>query len=114
VSHWRFLPLILLLLLGTSPLSGQPSDEQPPALRIGYGVISGVDLTDPAIRSLGAGIYHNWRTNAAPVAPDGTHFAQTVRVHQLLTCPLNSENAWDREACPYAEPHSHRCQLRLI
>ncbi|RLT41495.1 MAG: hypothetical protein DWI57_06895 [Chloroflexi bacterium] len=113
MSYLRFAPLILLLLLGTSPLLSQPADEQPPALRIGYGVTSGVDLANPTIRSLGAGVYNNWRTNSAPATPDGIHFAQTVRVHQILTCPLNSENAWNRDVCPYAEPHSYQVKPAL-
>ncbi|RLT40453.1 MAG: hypothetical protein DWI57_08450 [Chloroflexi bacterium] len=108
MTYLRFLPIILLVLYGTVP-----ANPQPPALRIGYGVLSNVDLTDPAIRSLGAGVYNNWRTNSAPVTPDGIHFVQTVRVHQLLTCPLNSENAWNRDACPYAEPHSYQVKPSL-
>ncbi|HRJ41451.1 MAG TPA: hypothetical protein PL105_06215, partial [Caldilineaceae bacterium] len=113
MNRWRFLPLLFLLFLGTSPLFSQPADEQPPALRIGYGVTTNADLMNPAIRSLGAGIYHNWRTSSAPVTPDGIQFAQTVRVHQNLTCPLNSENAWNRDACPYAEPHSYQVKPSL-
>jgi hypothetical protein len=113
VRYFRYLPLIWLFLLATSPIFGQPPDEQPPAQRIGYGVVSGSDLANPAIRSLGAGIYNNWRTDSAPVTPDGIHFAQTVRVHQTLTCPLNSENAWNREVCPYAEPHSYQMKPSL-
>jgi hypothetical protein len=31
----------------------------------------------------------------------------TVRVHQELVCPLWSENAADREKCPYKQPHSY-------
>ncbi len=108
MRYFRYLPFIWLFLLTTSPIFSQPPDEQPPALRIGYGVVSGSDLTNPAIRSLGAGIYHNWRTDSAPVTSDGIQFAQTVRVHQNLTCPLNSENAWNRDVCPYAEPHSYQ------
>ena len=106
MAYLRILPLLLLFLLGSSSVFSQPADPQPPALRIGYGVVSGVDLTDPAIRSLGAGSYSNWRTEAAPDTTDAMEFVQTVRVHQILTCPLNSENAWNRDACPYAEPHS--------
>jgi hypothetical protein len=113
VGYFRYLPLIWLILLGSSPVFSQPADEQPPALRMGYGVLSATDLTNPAIRSLGAGIYNNWRTDSAPVAPDGMQFAQTVRVHQILTCPLNSENAWNRDACPYAEPHSYQVRPAL-
>jgi len=113
VAHFRLLPVILLFLLGTSPAPSLPAAIQPPALRIGYSVASNADLTDPAIRSLGAGIYSNWRTSSAPVTPDGIEFVQTVRVHQSLTCPLNSENAWNRDACPYAEPHSYQMRPSL-
>jgi hypothetical protein len=113
MRYLHALSLILLLLLGTSPLASHPTDPPPPALRIGYGVTTSPDLTDPAIRSLGAGIYNNWRTAAEPTTPDGIQFAQTVRVHQNLTCPLNSENAWNRDACPYAEPHSYQVRPSL-
>jgi len=33
--------------------------------------------------------------------------------HQDLTCPLNSENAWNRDVCPYAEPHSYQVKPSL-
>ena len=108
MRYVRYLPILLLLLLTTAPIFGHPADDQPPALRIGYGVVSASDLTNPAIRSLGAGVYNNWTVSGSPTAPDGMAFIQTVRVHQLLTCPLNSENAWNRDACPYAEPHSYQ------
>ncbi|MFZ1754052.1 MAG: hypothetical protein WBO46_22970 [Caldilineaceae bacterium] len=107
MAYLRFLSLFFLLLLGSSPVFSQPADEQPPALRIGYGVTSDTDLTNPHIQSLGAGVYNNWRASSAPATPGGMHFAQTVRVHQQLTCPLYSENAWNRDVCPYAEPHSY-------
>jgi len=116
VTYLRLLLVFFLLLSSVLPLTSQNADKQSPALRIGYGVTSNVDLvdiTDPTIRSLGAGIYNNWDTSSAPVTPDGMHFAQTVRVHQLLTCPLNSENAWNRDACPYAEPHSYQVRPSL-
>lgn len=113
MRYCRYLPLVWLFLLATSPIFSQPADDEPPALRIGYGVLFSSDLTNPTVRSLGAGIYNNWSTQSAPVTPDVMHFAQTVRVHQILTCPLNSEDAWNRDICPYAEPHSYQVRPSL-
>lgn len=103
----RILLALILLLTNTSTVFGRPVTDPPPALRIGYGVTSAADLSDPAVRSLGAGVYNNWAVSSAPATPDGMEFVQTVRVHQQLTCPLYSENAWNRDMCPYAEPHSY-------
>lgn len=107
MRYFRLWLILILFAQGTSSVASRPADAQSPALRIGYGVTSAVDLSDPVIRSLGAGVYNNWTVNSAPATPDGMEFVQTVRVHQKLTCPLNSENAWNRDACPYAEPHSY-------
>lgn len=107
MKYLHLLAIIVLFAQVTLPASSQPADEQPPALRIGYGVTTAVDLSAAPIRSLGAGVYNNWSISSAPATPDGIEFVQTVRVHQKLTCPLNSESAWNRDMCPYAEPHNY-------
>lgn len=69
----------------------------------GCGKIS--DYTD--ILSLKAGVYLDYTLCRQPEQPNGMEFVQTINIHQTLTCPLYSPNAWDRVACPYAEPYDY-------
>lgn len=73
------------------------------ANQFGCGKIS--DYTD--ILSLKVGIYLDYTLCRQPERPNGMEFVQMINIHQTLTCPLYSPSAWDREACPYAEPHGY-------
>lgn len=75
------------------------------ARRIGFSTsVSPVSLY-PAIRSLNAGWYVDWVVNANAVQPGGARYLPMVRMHQKLTCPVNTTP--DRVACPYVEPHAY-------
>ncbi|RME51932.1 MAG: hypothetical protein D6790_19205 [Caldilineae bacterium] len=99
--------LAALVVSRSTPAWGE--EAPPPALRIGYDVdvSAGSDLTSSVVRSLGTGGVMDWTARRTPPTPAGVEYVQTVRVHQALTCPLWSENAWNRDACPYVEPHSY-------
>ncbi len=80
------------------------------ATRLGFGMTSGSLNDFPEINSLKAGWYLNWGVNAAPAQPNGMEYAQMIRIHQDLTCPLGSANAHNRTLCPYVVPHSYTYQ----
>lgn len=104
---------ILLCFLGTLPLQAaerSPVPDEPPgwrSLRLGYNVVVADRVEDSAVQTLGVKYYLDWRTHRAPSQPNGMTFIQVVRLHQKLTCPLGSETAWNRQACPYAEPYAY-------
>ena len=82
---------------------------QPPVLsvRLGYGLAGGSLNQYPEAASLKAGWYVDWNVQQTPQCPNGTEYVQMVRLHQNLTCPLWSVDAWDRSKCPYASPPSY-------
>ena len=59
----------------------------------------------PAVNSLNAGWYLDWWSRPDPQRPRGIEYAQMVRLHQKLTCPVGTTP--DRTLCPYARPHSY-------
>jgi hypothetical protein len=75
--------------------------------RLGVGSTYGPPSTYPEFRLLKAGWYQDWQPRWVPDRPNYIEFVQTVRVHQELVCDLWSTDAWDREKCPYKEPHSY-------
>jgi len=77
---------------------------QPLPNRIGYNVIDHDLNRYPTVSQLNAGWYLNWSIVKNPLRPNGIAFVQTIRVHQELTCPLNSAYAWNRSICPYKQP----------
>ncbi len=90
--HFIWLPLI-----AKAPLS----------YRLGFGVSASYLNQYPEVASLKAGWYLDWWVRATPQRPNAMEYAQVVRVHQDLTCPLYSENAWNRSICPYVVPHRY-------
>jgi hypothetical protein len=95
--HTVWLPLISL-------------NYPPPPLshRLGYGVTWSGSLSQyPGAATLKAGWYVNWAVEQTPQRPNGMEFVQMVRLHQNITCPLWSQNAWDRTKCPYVTPPSY-------
>jgi len=79
--------------------------------RMGYNALVGPAGEDwtiyqfPDIGRLKAGFYGEWLVRAEPARPNAMEYAQTIRVHQTLSCGARWEG--DREACPYAEPPSY-------
>jgi hypothetical protein len=72
--------------------------------RLGFGGTSAPVNAYGEVASLRTGWYLDWAVQRAPARPYGMEYAQMVRVHQKLTCPLFSANAHDRSRCPYAQP----------
>lgn len=95
---------VLLLAIGGG--ADVRSQEQP-AVRIGYGSTDPQNLDAGRVAALGAGVYLDWDTGTDLTAMPEIQYLRTVRVHQDLTCPLKSPNAWNRELCPYVQPHSY-------
>ncbi len=75
--------------------------------RLGFGASTGPITRFAEISSLKAGWYYDWGVRTNPARPNLMEYAQTVRVHQKLTCDLYSANAHDRTLCPYATPHDY-------
>lgn len=121
--------LVVALVLLLLPLGGLAQEENPPELqnttpgrtiyfplvsaasrpatRIGFNVVdSNIELYNGAL-PLNAGWYLNWWVLKNPQRPNGIEFVQTVRIHQKLTCPLWSADAWNRDRCPYAQPYDY-------
>lgn len=59
----------------------------------------------PTVNHLNAGWYLDWWSRPDPQRPRGIEYAQMVRVHQRLTCPIGTTP--DRNICPYAKPYSY-------
>ncbi len=97
-NHTLYLPTVSReILLGT---------------RIGYATTSDAMARaasgDPAasdLLAMRAGWYLNWTTWEQPPRPQGMEYAQMIRLHQDLTCPIGTNP--DRETCPYVVPHSY-------
>jgi hypothetical protein len=83
------------------------SKAQPPPYRIGYNALDANNVRYSAVNQLNAGWYLNWTVQTNPPRPQGIEFVQTIRVHQKLTCPLYSPDAWNRDLCPYAQPYDY-------
>lgn len=92
-SHSIWLPLI-----AKAPTS---------SYRLGFGLTSGSLSQYPEAASLKAGWYVDWNVRIKPQRPNNMEYVQMVRLHQTLTCPLFSADAWNRASCPYAVPHSY-------
>ncbi|NTV37698.1 MAG: hypothetical protein HGA82_00635 [Anaerolineales bacterium] len=75
--------------------------------RLGVGATYRPLSNYPELPSLRIGWYQDWYATWGPERPNGTEYVYTVRVHQELVCPLWSENAADREKCPYKRPYSY-------
>jgi hypothetical protein len=75
--------------------------------RLGVGATYRPLSNYPELPSLRVGWYQDWYASWGPERPNGMEYVYTVRVHQELVCPLWSENAADREKCPYKQPHSY-------
>ena len=80
---------------------------QTPPYRIGYNAIDSNITRYPDLNQLDGGWYLNWTVQMRPLRPRGIEFGQTIRVHQKLTCPLYSADAWNRDVCPYAQPYDY-------
>ncbi len=78
-----------------------------PPQRIGYNVLDTNIARYPDAYQLDGGWYLNWSVQISPLRPRGMEFVQTIRVHQKLTCPLWSADAWNRDVCPYAQPYDY-------
>jgi hypothetical protein len=76
------------------------------AWRIGYAQTSS-NYNLPGLDSLLAGWYLNWSTGVHAVRPNGMEYAQMIRVHQDLVCPLGGPQSHNRTICPYVVPHSY-------
>lgn len=104
----------LFLALVTAP-SAPPSPlylplisaQMPLSTRLGFGATSGSIERYPEIASLRAGWYLDWNARVNPQRPNGMEYAQMIRVHQNITCPLGSINAHNRVLCPYVVPYSY-------
>lgn len=59
----------------------------------------------PTISSLNAGWYLDWWSRPDPQRPRGIEYAQMVRVHQRLSCPIGTTP--DRAICPYVRPYAY-------
>lgn len=77
------------------------------ATRFGFGTTGGSVNQFPEIDSLKAGWYLNWGVQLNPQQPNGLEYAQMIRLHQDLTCPVGSVTAHNRTLCPYVVPHSY-------
>ncbi len=87
--------------------------QQPVAVRIGYGVTTASDGSDPSniaeyaeAPSLGAGWYLNWGTNPNPARPEGIQYAQMIRVHQTKSCGERYRDYDNRVDCPLLDTYS--------
>lgn len=85
----------------------------PVSYRLGFGANTSPLTRFAQINTLKAGWYYDWGVNTKPARPNNMEYAQTIRVHQKLTCPLYSLNAHDRELCPYAVPHDYEFRPNL-
>lgn len=72
-------------------------------VQFGCGKVS--EYTD--ILALKAGVYLDYILCQEPDRPNGMEYIQTINIHQAITCPLGSVDAWNREACPYVEPYDY-------
>lgn len=77
------------------------------ATRLGFGSTISSPLDFPEIESLRAGWYLDWTVSATPAQPNNMEFAQMIRLHQDLTCPVGSLAAHNRTLCPYVVPYSY-------
>lgn len=77
------------------------------ATRMGFATTVGSPAGFPEVDTLRAGWYLNWNVMPNPVLPNNLEFAQMIRIHQDLTCPIGSALAHDRTLCPYVVPHSY-------
>jgi len=77
------------------------------ATRLGFATTAGSPGPFTEVASLKAGWYLNWNVREKPDQPNGMEFAQMVRIHQDITCPLGSALAHNRLICPYVVPHSY-------
>lgn len=59
----------------------------------------------PEVGSLRMGWYLDWKTTLNPPRPNGMEYAQMIRVHQNIECPVGTTP--DRVLCPYSVPHSY-------
>lgn len=59
----------------------------------------------PDVGTLRMGWYLDWRTTLNPPRPGGMEYAQMIRVHQNIDCPVGTTP--DRVVCPYSVPHSY-------
>jgi len=73
--------------------------------RLGYGVLGPISNKFIDIESVRAGWYVDWTVRVTPRRPNGMRYAQMVRLHQKLACPLGSANAWNRTLCPYEDDY---------
>ena len=78
--------------------------------RIGFAGIPRLDLY-PTVNGLGIGWYHDWWNRTNPQRPRGIEYAQTVRLHQNLTCRRGTTP--DRAICPYAQPYGYTTEMPL-
>lgn len=79
--------------------------QVPLSTRLGFGATRASIQQYPEIASLRAGWYLDWRARVNPERPNGMEYAQMIRVHQDLECPIGTTP--DRVACPYTVPHSY-------
>lgn len=75
------------------------------AERLGFSTSINPITTFPAVTSLSAGWYVDWRVNPNPVRPAGMDYMPMVRVHQDLVCEKYTTP--NRTTCPYVTPHSY-------
>jgi len=75
------------------------------AERLGFSTSINPITKFPAVTSLSAGWYVDWRVNPNPARPAGMEYMPMVRVHQDLTCATYTTP--NRTACPYVTPHSY-------
>jgi hypothetical protein len=80
-------------------------NQKPVSTRLGFGLAGGDISSYEDVTSLRAGWYLDWTVRVNPIRPNNMQFAQMVRLHQKLACPLGSANAWDRELCPYEDDY---------
>jgi hypothetical protein len=77
------------------------------ATRMGMGDAGGQPSDYAEFLTFKAGWYLNWTTALEPDRANGMEFAQMIRLHQDITCPIGSASAHNRTLCPYVTPHSY-------
>jgi len=101
-----FVPLLTAPSAPPSPLYlPWISAQVPLSTRLGFGSVMKSVTSYPEIASLRSGLYLNWTANSKPVRPAGIEYAQMIRVHQNLECPIGTNP--NRVVCPYSIPHSY-------
>lgn len=78
------------------------------ATRMGVAELTKSIDSYPEFLTARTGWYLDWKATLNPPRPNGMEYAQMIRVHQNLECPIGTSP--NRLTCPYSVPHSYTYQ----